>query len=107
MSPRYKKPRRCECPFREMEGRVFKPSAIPMSRLDHVLLYHDEVEPMRLSDARNLTQEEAGARMGISRGTVQRLLASGRGKVIDAIVGQKALILAEGHNVRYGAEPGG
>jgi predicted DNA-binding protein (UPF0251 family) len=32
--------------------------------------------------------------MGVSRGTVQRLLAQGRKKVVEAIVGGKALAIA-------------
>jgi len=32
--------------------------------------------------------------MGVSRGTVQRLLTQGRKKVIGTLVGQKALVVA-------------
>jgi len=41
---------------------------------------------MYLCDSEGLTQEEAGARMGVSRGTVQRLLAAARKKIVDALV---------------------
>jgi predicted DNA-binding protein (UPF0251 family) len=40
----------------------------------------------------DLTQEEAGERMGISRGTVQRLLSSARKKVATALAECKALV---------------
>ncbi|MCK5351578.1 DUF134 domain-containing protein, partial [bacterium] len=41
-----------------------------------------------------LTQEEAGHKLGISRGTVQRLVTAGRRKIINSIVGRKALIIS-------------
>lgn len=92
MSPRYKKPRKCTCPFKDYEGRAFKPVGIPMSDLEKLTIFHDELEAMRLCDMENLTQEEAGKRMGISRGTVQRLLTSARKKLAEAIVGSKAIL---------------
>ena len=64
-----------------------------MARLEKMVLPHDEVEAVLLCDMEGLTQEEAGERMGISRGTVQRLVTSGRLKVASAIAGGKALII--------------
>lgn len=46
----------------------------------------DEVEAMRLVDLLGKDQAAAGAEMGISRGTVQRLLYSGRAKVVQALL---------------------
>ena len=40
-----------------------------------------------------LDQAEAGARMGISRGTVQRLLYSGRRELVAAILRQDAIVI--------------
>jgi predicted DNA-binding protein (UPF0251 family) len=62
--------------------------------MDQVLLPPDELEALRLCDGEGLTQAEAGSRMGVSRGTVQRLVAAGRKKVIDAIVAGRALVIA-------------
>jgi predicted DNA-binding protein (UPF0251 family) len=45
----------------------------------------DELEAMRLVDAEDLTQDEAGNQMGISRGSIWRLLQAGRKKLIKAI----------------------
>ena len=45
----------------------------------------DELEAMRLVDGEDLTQDEAGIQMGISRGSIWRLLQSGRKKLIKAI----------------------
>lgn len=64
-----------------------------MSELEKITLFIDELETLKLCDHDGLTQEEAGQRMGISRGTVQRLLASARRKVAAALSGCKALIL--------------
>jgi len=75
---------------------VFKPRSIPMSDLVAVRLGLDELEAVRLCDMEELGQEAAGARMGVSRGTVQRLLKSGRRKLVGAIVENSALLIEEG-----------
>ena len=54
-------------------------------------LYPDEIEALRLVDYKGLTQKEAAERMGISRGTVWRLLHSGRKKVVAMIVEHRVL----------------
>ena len=64
-----------------------------MARLETMVLPHDEMEAVLLCDMEGLTQEQAGERMGVSRGTVQRLVTSGRLKVASAIAGGKALII--------------
>lgn len=94
MSPRPKKPRNCACPHRPPGSAVFKPAGTPLKDMDQVLLPPDELEALRLCDGEGLTQAEAGSRMGVSRGTVQRLVAAGRKKVIDAIVAGRALVIA-------------
>ncbi|MDA8422379.1 MAG: DUF134 domain-containing protein [Nitrospiraceae bacterium] len=82
MSPRCKKPRHCQCTFK---GKAFKPTGIPMSEVKQISLSRDELEALKLCDLDDLTQEEAGSRMGISRGTVQRVLAAARKKVAEAL----------------------
>ena len=64
-----------------------------MGRLQVVQLNLDELEALRLCDLLGLDQEAAGERMGVSRGTVQRLLSSARAKVADALVNGKALVI--------------
>lgn len=93
MSARKKKARRCVCPLREKPGHVFNPLGRPLSELEIVELEQDELEAIYLCDGQDLDQEQAGKSMGISRGTVQRLLARGRRKTIEALVGQKALVI--------------
>lgn len=96
MSPRCKKPRRCSCPFREEGERIFKPAGIPLHRLEQTRLNHDEMEALYLCDSQGLTQEEAGARMEVSRGTVQRLLAAARKKIVEALVSGTAISIESG-----------
>lgn len=67
-----------------------------MSALDTVCLELSELEAMRLCDFDGLDQEAAGRRMGVSRGTVQRLLHSGRAKVLRALLQPRALLIEEG-----------
>jgi predicted DNA-binding protein (UPF0251 family) len=75
--------------------RVFKPRNIPMYALEKIRLELSELEAMRLCDLEGLDQEAAGRRMGISRGTIQRLLKSGRSKVLRALLDNRALLIAE------------
>jgi uncharacterized protein len=89
MSPRCKKPRNCQCKFK---GKAFKPTGMPMSEVRQILLLRDELEALRLCDLDDLTQEEAGARMGVSRGTVQRMLTAARKKVAMALTQGGAIV---------------
>lgn len=91
--PRPKKQRLCEG---RMCGKAFKPTCVPLHELRHIPLQRDELEALRLCDLEGLTQEQAGKRMGVSRGTVQRMLAVARGKVARALTEGAALILEDG-----------
>ena len=90
--PRPKKNRHCEC---GEHGQVFKPAGTPMVALRQIRMYRDELEVLRLCDLKGLVQEESGRRMGVSRGTVQRLLASARQKTAQALVEGAALVIGE------------
>ncbi len=91
---RPRKPRNCVCPHRTGYAAVFKPAGTPLKDMEIVKLAHDELEALHLCDNEGKTQEEAGACMGVSRGTVQRLLAGARRKVAHALIGQKALAIS-------------
>jgi predicted DNA-binding protein (UPF0251 family) len=69
-----------------------------MDRLETVILELDELEAMRLCDHEGLDQTEAGIRMEVSRGTVQRLLRSGRSKVLNALLSNAALVINQGES---------
>lgn len=89
MSPRGKKPRNCKCRFK---GKAFKPTCVPMSEVERVPLLREELEVLTLCDLDDLTQAEAGARMGVSRGTIQRILSSARKKVAKALSKGQAIV---------------
>jgi predicted DNA-binding protein (UPF0251 family) len=67
-----------------------------MPDLEVLYLGDDELEALRLCDVEGLHQAIAGDRMGVSRGTVQRLLKSGRTTLVQALVENKALIIGSG-----------
>jgi predicted DNA-binding protein (UPF0251 family) len=55
-----------------------------------------ELEALRLVDLEGLSQEQAGQRMGVSRGTVWRLLHSARRKTAQALTeGRPLQIVSE------------
>ena len=95
--PRPKKPRYCT-PFSGYN--LFKPAGIPLIQLPVNELALDELEAMRLCDLEGLDQEQAAAQMNVSRATVQRLLYSGRRKLVDALVNSKAITLVGGDHIR-------
>ncbi len=57
----------------------------PPRSLEPVHIDRAELEAFRLVDLEGLSQEEAGQRMGISRGTVWRLVQSARRKTAQAM----------------------
>jgi predicted DNA-binding protein (UPF0251 family) len=85
--------RRCR---RGRRGRFPKPVTIPnppkVERLvpqpttgTPITIEQAEIEALRLVDLEGLSQEEAGKKMGVSRGTIWRLLQSARRKVAQAL----------------------
>ncbi len=66
-----------------------------MRELETVVLRTDELEALRLCDLEGLDQAAAGERMGVSRGTVQRLVKSGREKIMGALVRNAALVIGD------------
>jgi predicted DNA-binding protein (UPF0251 family) len=94
--PRQKKLRYC----RGVEGfNLFKPAGIPLSQLEIIELGLDELEAMRLCDLDGKQQEEAAEAMGVSRGTIQRLLQSGREKLLTSITEGQALSFEDAEHV--------
>jgi|APHig6443717817_1056837.scaffolds.fasta_scaffold33468_2 predicted DNA-binding protein (UPF0251 family) len=91
---RPRKPRQCSCPHRANFEAVYKPAGTPLGQLACITLYHDELEALHLCDGLGKTQEEAGISMGVSRGTVQRLLSGARRKVVEMLVKQTALAIS-------------
>ncbi len=76
---------------------------MPACTLEQVTLTLDELEALRLADLEGLYQEQAAAKMKISRPTFSRIVAEARHKVAEALVHGKALRL-EGGAVRVKGE---
>ena len=56
-------------------------------------IYPDELEALRLMYVEKLSIDEAATRMGVSRGTIWRLIDSGRRKLVEALVSRKPIRL--------------
>jgi predicted DNA-binding protein (UPF0251 family) len=92
MSPRPKKTRTCQGRFC---GRAFKPTGTPLTELKQIEMYRDELEALWLCDGEGMTQEEAGRSMGVSRGTIQRIITIARKKTATALTSGQALIFVD------------
>lgn len=75
---------------------MFKPAGIPLHGLPTVEMTLDEFEALRLTDLEGLYQEQASARMGVSRPTLGRIVESARRKVAEALVHGRALRIEGG-----------
>jgi predicted DNA-binding protein (UPF0251 family) len=75
----------------------FKPAGIPVRLLEEVELSLEEAEALRLKEIEGLDQEAAAEKMNISRPTFQRVLASARRKVADALLNGKAIRITGGN----------
>jgi predicted DNA-binding protein (UPF0251 family) len=64
----------------------------PSSQKEPIHIEAAELEALRLVDLEDLSQEEAGDRMGVSRGTVWRLLQRARKKTTQALVEGRKLV---------------
>jgi uncharacterized protein len=92
MAPFMKKQRYC----RSFDGvTYFKPRGIPLRELKINEVALDELEAIHLCDHDGLNQAEAAKKMKISSSTLQRLLYSGRKKIIDALYTSKAIKLSQ------------
>ena len=83
------------------DKNYFKPRGIPISQLEEVVLNLDEYEAIRLADYEELYQEEAAARMNISRQTFGRIIGVAHKKIADVLMNGKALKI-EGGEIALG-----
>ncbi len=86
--PRPKKSRCVEC---KPDSTYFKPRGIPLVDLEEISITIDELEAIRLADYEGLYQEDAAAKMKISRQTFGRILTSAHKKVASCLLNGKAL----------------
>lgn len=70
----------------DIDGRVIEGEPI------HIM--PDELEAMRLVYLLGYNQEEAAKKMGVSRGTLWRMLNSGRRKLVQAIVESRPILIS-------------
>lgn len=62
----------------------------------------EEIEALRLVDLLGLSQEEAAARMGVSKKTLWRDLISARRKLVEALISGWSIQIAGGNYVLRG-----
>jgi len=91
--PRCRK-HRC-CRRLEPGELIYKPLAVPLADLPVVELGLDAFEALRLCDLEGRDQTAAGEAMGVSRGTVQRLLKHGRRTIVSALLDRRALVIRD------------
>ena len=85
--------RRVSCP---PPASIYKPAGLSCRQTEAVELSLDEYEALRLADADGLYQEEASAKMKVSRPTFTRILMSARHKIAEAIINGKILKIGGG-----------
>jgi predicted DNA-binding protein (UPF0251 family) len=78
----------------EMTPPVSSFTPNPPRNLEPVFIEMAELEAFRLVDLEGLSQEEAGLKMGVSRGTIWRLVQSARRKTAQALSEGKPLTIA-------------
>ena len=82
------------------ETTYFQPHGLQQSFDKTIILSVEELEALRLVDLEDLTQEEAAAKMGVSRKTLWTDLQRARKKVIDALVNGYALRIQGGDYIQ-------
>ena len=93
------RPTNCRRITGEPGARMFRPVGVPVCRLKWLTLTLDEFEALRLADMEGLHQEDAAARMKVSRQTFGRIVENARRKVARALSSGMALNI-EGGAVR-------
>jgi len=82
------------------ETTYFEPYGPPTHPTNTIILTVDELETLRLVDLEDLTQEQAAARMGVSRKTLWTDLQRARKKVINALVNGYAIRIQGGDYIQ-------
>ena len=91
------RPQKCRFINNSPQYTHFKPRGIPMSNLEEIKITLDEIEAVRLADYRCLYHKKASEKMGVSRQTFGRILASAHKKISDGIINGKALRIRGGN----------
>ncbi len=80
----------------ELPRQRFRPYGSRHGGAEEIVLSLDEAESLRLADIEGLYQQAAASRMGVSRTTFGRIVASARRKTADAILHGKKLRIEGG-----------
>lgn len=75
----------------------FKPFGIPLCKLESVCLKFEEYESLRLVNYEKMSQDEAAAKMNISRPTLTRIYNRAVNTIAVAFVEGKAINIAGGN----------
>ena len=73
------------------QSRFFKPSGIPMSELEEIVLQEDELETLRLKNIEWLDIVKWAEEMKISKSTFARIYNNAVLKISDALINGKAI----------------
>ena len=80
---------------RRVEGipqiTYYKPVGVPLASLEEVVITLDELEAVRLTAGKGLSQSETAERMNVSQPTVHRLIENFEKKITDALLNGKAI----------------
>jgi predicted DNA-binding protein (UPF0251 family) len=94
---RPKSPRRVE---KTPDVTYFKPGGVALSELQVVSLKVEELEALRLMDVEGFKQEDAAARVGVSRRAFWEDLKAARMKVAFALTTGKAIEIKGGNYIK-------
>lgn len=93
---------KCRRVCAEFHNKVFAPQEHEPK--DYLTMNVEELEALRLCDLEGLEQEDAANRMGVSRGTLQRILYAARQKSAKALCEGIGVII-HGGNYEIAASP--
>ena len=103
------RPRKRRCLGPTPPVTFYKPQGVPLHELRGALLMPEGFEALRLVDAEGLSQEEAAARMEVSRPTLSRILGKARTVVARALANGWAIRIEDPQDegAAGGGKPGG
>lgn len=90
------RPRKCRRIRFDPKITYYKPAGVPVRELEEIILTKSELEALRLKDMKDLDQEEAAKKMGISQPTFFRILESARKKIAEALIKGNAIKIEGG-----------
>jgi predicted DNA-binding protein (UPF0251 family) len=73
----------------------YKPQGIPLSELNEVVVNPEELETLRLRYIKELSQDEAAKKMGISQSQYQRDLVNTLKKITKALISGDAISIPD------------